>query len=828
MTRIPASSPADSSQLIGLYNSGHFAELESKALLLVDQYPDYGFGWKLLGSALQKQGKNALLALRKAAEFMPGEAETHYNLANAQMSVGLLNEAVGSYRRALQIDPDYADAYLNLGNALVELEQLDDAAANYRRALQLRPGISELHIKLGNVLADLGLFEDAATSYRLAIQINPDYAEAYYFLGNVLEEPGQREEAVAAYHQALRFNPDFAAAHNRLGMTFKELGQFDAALACYRQALALKKDYADAHHNLGVILEKLGQFDAAVESFRRALELKPDFAEAHHHLGNVLDALGQYDDARASHHNAVKIRHRLAEVHNRLGANLMERGSLKGALANFRRAIDLKPDFARAHMNLGVVLMKLERFEEAASRFRLALEFNPDSADAYLNLGNAQRNLGHNFDALTSFRRALELKPDFLPAQSSLLFTQNYIALPPENCIEEARKYGRMAARKVTSRFSSWHCTTRPERLRVGIVSGDLYKHPVVYFLEALLTQVDASRIELFAYPTSTRVDEFTVRIKPKFAAWKPIHDLNDATAAKLIHADGVHILIDLSGHTSNNRLPVFAWKPAPVQVTWLGYFATTGLSEMDYLLADEVGVPESQREFFSESIWYLPNTRLCFSSPGTGHAIGPLPALSNDGITFGCFQNLAKLGDEVLEVWGNILAVVPNAKLRIQTYQLDQPAHVNQLMQRLQYHHITPAQVEIKGSAIREDYLAAYAEVDMVLDTFPYPGGTTTCEALWMGVPTLTLAGDTLLARQGASLLTAAGLSDWVVNSKVEYISRAVALASDLPRLAALRSNLRQQVLASALFDAPGFAKHFESALWKMWQIWGKSNKSV
>ena len=239
----------------------------------------------------------------------------------------------------------------------------------------------------------------------------------------------------------------------------------------------------------------------------------------------------------------------------------------------------------------------------------------------------------------------------------------------------------------------------------------------------------------------------------------------------------------------------------------------------MDYLLADEVGVPEAQQEQFTESIWYLPDTRLCFTAPGIDLPVAPLPALSNDRITFGCFQNLSKLGDEVLEAWGEIFAALPSARLRVQCKQLREPAQAEQLAKRLQRYGIDPARVVTHGSAHREAYLAAHAEVDLILDTFPYPGGTTTCEALWMGVPTLTLAGDSLLARQGASLLTAAGLEEWVATSKEEYIAKAITLASDLPRLAALRAGLRRQVLASPLFDAPRFARNFEDALWGMWQ---------
>jgi protein O-GlcNAc transferase len=285
-------------------------------------------------------------------------------------------------------------------------------------------------------------------------------------------------------------------------------------------------------------------------------------------------------------------------------------------------------------------------------------------------------------------------------------------------------------------------------------------------------------------------------------------------------------VLLDLSGHTAKNRLPMFAWKPAPVQVSWLGYFASTGVAEMDYLLADATGVPHQHQSHFSETVWYLPDTRLCFTPPNTDLAVTPLPSLSNGFVTFGCYQNLAKVTDEVLNVWGRIFAALPQARLRLVSKYLKDPSVVAQLQLRLQQCGIAASRISLHGAIPRQDYLASHAGVDMVLDTFPYPGGTTTCESLWMGVPTLTLAGDTLLSRQGASLMTAAGLPDWIATSEDDYVAKAIAFSQNVPQLATLRAGLREQVRTSPLFDAPRFAKHFEQALWEMWQA--KQERSV
>ena len=319
-----------------------------------------------------------------------------------------------------------------------------------------------------------------------------------------------------------------------------------------------------------------------------------------------------------------------------------------------------------------------------------------------------------------------------------------------------------------------------------------------------------------------------TARLKAYCTTWRSLTGLSDTEAAQCIYDDALHILIDLSGHTEGNRLTVFARKPAPVQVSWLGYFATTGLKQMDYLLADRVGVPVNQQEYFVEDIWYLPETRLCFTPPDIELLLSPLPALINGHITFGCFQNPGKLNDKVITLWSRILAALPNSVLRLQNKGFDDATESKYLLERLGEKGINPGQVVLFGAMPREDYLTAYSEVDFLLDTFPYPGGTTTCEGLWMGVPTLTLSGDTLLARQGASLLTAAGLSDWVAISQDEYAAKALSFANNLPELEKLRDGLREQVKISPLFDAASFARNLQTALLAMWRTWCEKNNAM
>lgn len=600
-----------------------------------------------------------------------------------------------------------------------------------------------------------------------------------------LFKSGRYAEAESRTRMLIERYPDYGFAWKLLGACLQEQGK--DTLSVLQKTAGLMPGNAEAHNNLGNALQIHGQHEKAAASCRRALELKPDFAEAHSNLGNALQDLGQLDDAAAS----------------------------------YRRALELKPDFAVAHYNLGSVQTEMGQLDDAVASFRRALKIDPGSAIMHHNLGAVLQDMGQLDSATDCYRRALELAPHFTDTYSNLLFAINYSGShTPSYCLEEARNYGRVVAAKAASRFTAWQCAPEPARLRVGILSSDLRNHAVGYFLESFLAQIDTARVELIAYPTFNQVDDLTARIKPCFSAWKPVFGLSDEAAARLIHADGVHVLLDLAGHTAHNRLPIFAWKPAPVQATWLGYFATTGVAEMDYLLADEASVPESQRGHFTETVWYLPDTKQCLTQPKADLPIAPLPALKNGYVTFGCFQRLTKVGDAGLMAWAEILNGLPDSRLRLAGKELEDPAVVEQFVERLKRCGIDPERVLLHGAAASwETYMTRYGEVDVLLDTFPYTGTTTTSEALWMGVPTLTLAGDTFLARFGTSVLVAAGLQECVATSVADYIARAISLAGDLPRLSALRVGLREQVRTSPLFDARRFAGNFESALWGMWQ---------
>ncbi|MDP3701016.1 MAG: tetratricopeptide repeat protein [Hylemonella sp.] len=618
-----------------------------------------------------------------------------------------------------------------------------------------------------------------------------------------------------------------ADAEHRLneGMAQEREGHHGAALRCYDEAIALSPDLARAHFNRGNILLDRGDAAQALLSYRRAVELKPDSAAAHCNLGNALLQLGELEASVSALRLAIRLKPDLIDAHISLAAALSDLGRHDEALECLARAIALEPDNPAGYIQTGMTLAKIGRSLEAAESYRQALELQADHADAHLCMGLLLKDIGDVAGALICVRRALEIRPDDLLAHSSLLHTQNFLGDQPSGqVLADARRFGEVAA-DVARPYTDWPSTADPQGpLRVGLVSGDLRAHPVGYFLEGVLAAFAAlehSQLKFFAYDNNAAGDETTQRLRDLCDGWYSTVALSDEALAQRVRDDSIDILIDLAGHTSENRLAMFAWKPAPLQVSWLGYFATTGLSAMDYFLADPWTLPPGQEPFFTEQVWRLPETRLCFTPPRSRVQVGTLPALSQGYVTFGCFNKLGKMNDSVVQLWARVLQAVPGSRLFLKCGQLADDHLRQRTFERFASQGIQAERLILEGHSERSDYLAAYHRVDIALDPFPFPGGTTTVEALWMGVPVLTLEGERFLARQGVGLLMNAGLDDWVAADADDYVARAVRHTSDLKSLAAFRARLRDQVLTSPIYDAPRFARHLEEALRTMWIQW-------
>ncbi len=602
-------------------------------------------------------------------------------------------------------------------------------------------------------------------------------------------------------------------------------GQLANAETLYRRILTADPRHADSLHLLGVLAQQAGRSDQAAELIGRAIAINDRIASYHYNLGNALVGRSRLDDAAGCFRKAVALQPDYVEAYSNLGSILTMQGKLDQGLSCLRKVVTLRPDHADAHYNLSTALARRWCVDEAATSFRRAIALRPD-ADAYNNLANLLKDIARSHEALAAYGKALELRPNDLALHSNRLLVQNYLLQQPADVLlGMARAFGALASARAGRRFTDWHRHVSDGPVRVGLVSNDLHDHPVGYFLEGLLRHADPARVTFLAFPCHGEQDGLTARIKPHLESWHPLVGLNDEAAARLIHASGVQVLLDLSGHTAGNRLPVFAWRPAPVQATWLGYFATTGLNEIDYVIGDPNVAPPEPVSPFVETVWSLPETYYCFTPPALATEVSPLPARLNGHVTFGCFNNLAKINDAVVAVWARVLDAVPGSRLVLKTAPFHDTGVRADLRARFAAHGIAGERLLLEPSSSREDYLHAYGRIDIALDPFPFPGGATSCEALWMGVPLLTRKGDRFLSRVGETIVRNAGLPDWLAADDDDYVRKAVHFASDLDRLERLRRGLRDQVSASPLFDAARFARHFEKALRSMWNRWLEEN---
>ncbi len=636
-------------------------------------------------------------------------------------------------------------------------------------------------------------------------------------------QAGQWRAAQQCYRQILAVDPNQADAWNLLGVVHVQCGRHDDGVECIRRALVLRPDWAEALYNLGWAVREQKKPEEAAACLRRAIALKPDYFEAHDALGAVLQEQGNADDAVACHRRALELRPNDAAAHNNLGFSLAAQRRLAEAAACYRRALELKPDFAMAHNNLGLTLREDGKLSEAAACHRRALELDPDDAAAYNNLGIALAAQGNLDDAVACHRRALELKPGVPEAHSNVLFALQYRSGVSLAELAAAHgEYERLHAAPLRAEWGRYeNVRDADRRLRVGFVSPDFGRHPVGYFLVRCLENLDRRQCETACYSDRIPKDDLTARLQAAAGLWRDVIGLDNQRLAERIRADRIDVLFDLAGHTGGNRPLMFARKPAPIQVTWAGYVGTTGLAAMDYILANRYEIPPQAEAFYSERVLRMPDDYICYDPPDYAPAVSPLSAIHQGYATLAAFHNPAKITPQVVEVWARILRRLPGSRLVLKYRGMDDPAVTGRLAGLFAAQAVDPARLEFLGFSPHAQALAEYQRVDLALDSFPYSGGLTTCEALWMGVPVVTCPGETFAGRHSLSHLSNVGLTETIAQDLDEYVETAAALATDLPRLAALRADLRTRTANSPLCDGQRFAGNFANVLRGAWREW-------
>jgi protein O-GlcNAc transferase len=633
-----------------------------------------------------------------------------------------------------------------------------------------------------------------------------------------------RDIAIRALNRAIELQPDSPVALNNLGHLYGEAGDCAQASQFFDRAIALAPAHAAIHFNYGTMLFKSHEFERAETVLRRTLELAPAHVNAWNNLAQVLLATNRNTEALAALEHARTLAPDSADVLTNLGCVLLGAGRVDEARATLERAIEREPGRASAWNNLGNVLMQLGRIDAARAALTRAIELKPDSADAYINLGNTCSKTGNIEEAIACYRRAMACNPAHTGAHSNLLWSLMFAADDAHALRAEAEQFSARHERALIAASANARYVNTPEcgrPLRIGYVSPDFRTHCQSLFTMPLLRHHDHSAFEIVCYSLSAQTDGVTAQLARFVDVWRDVRDFDDARLAQQIRDDGIDILVDLTMHMAGARRLLFARRPAPVQVAWLAYPGTTGSPAIGWRLTDPwldpLGEPHIDDRYTERSL-RLPDAFWCYDALAPGVEVSPLPALSAGHITFGCLNNPCKLTDATLALWSGVFAALPDARLVLMA-----PAGAarERLVARFMAHGISPARVRFVGFQARSDYLLTYQQVDIALDTFPYNGHTTSLDAFWMGVPVPTRYGRSALSRAGLCLLANLGMPELAASTDADYVAVVTALARDVPRLAALRAQLRARMQASPLMDGARFAKNMEAAYRHMWHAW-------
>jgi predicted O-linked N-acetylglucosamine transferase (SPINDLY family) len=715
---------------------------------------------------------------------------------------GRWQEAEQGLRQILKDDPKNPLVLKKLAETLITRDKWDDAIPLFEQAHRLDPKDFEASVKLAAALRRRNRLDEAIACYRQSLELRPDFTQLYLNLGEALRARGSWEEAMAVYQEALKRWPFLAQAHYGLAKVFEAQRKLADTVASYQRAIQFWPYFVEAYLELGNVFGSCGKFDQAVLAFRQALQCKPDCVEALTSLGGVFLHMSQLDQATTHFQHALRIRPDHAEAHNGLGMACNIQGKSEEAEECFRKACRSAPRYSPPRYNLGLVLLAQGDFLEAGKLLHEAIRLNP------------QDHVAHSA-YVSSLNCDPQVDGDFLLAQHRGWAERHF---RPE-----------MA-------FTNYDNVPDPRRpLKVGYLSPDFRLHAVSYFLEPILAHHNRQHVESFCYADVAVPDTMTRHLQGLAHQWRNTVSLPHEALVNLIRQDRIDILIDLNGHMGNNRLAVFARKPAPIQVGYLGYPATTGLPTIDYRLVDAITDPPNEPTYSSEELVRLPLTLpsppggegrvrgcfCCYLGPPHLQVESSLPANKNGAVTFGSLHKLEKLNDAVLDLWCQILKDVPGARLLL-AREILKGKIADKLLLRFRQRGIDASRIVIRqADPFSLQHMRLYGEIDVALDSFPWSGHTTACESLWMGVPVVTLRGQRFAGRMVASVLTCLGLTDQIAETPEEYRRLAVQLANDLPRLAELRARLRPMMIQSPLCDGTAFTRGLEEAYRWMWHHW-------
>lgn len=749
------------------------------------------------------------------------------DIAKDLFDQGKVMEAHDLIAPLLEADPNHPGLLSLMGRIALAVMKPNIALPMLERALALAPDDGDAQLALGRALRALDKPKEARTHLEAAARLLPQDADAHFQLAQLLEGEGSLDAAFSHYEAARAIAPDLPAIPAAMAALRQRQGRIDEAESLYREALALKPQ-AEIHTAFAGLLAGLGRLDEAILEFEAAVALDPDNPQAWNNLSGPLKLRGRLKDCVAALRKAVALAPGNALIHNNLALALRLEEGCSEALNHAQLAIQLKPNYADAYVNLGYILNLLGQHQAAVQAMEKAVVIDPKNAVHHGALGHVLNGQGAVEAAIAAFRKSLETDPSSALVRSNLLMTLCYSTeISTDDLFLEHRKFGEVQEKNLARPVSYPNAKEPERRLKLGYVSPDFRTHSVSYFFEPVLAAHDRGAVEVFLYANHLHGDAVSARLKSMADHWREIRGLSDDEAFGLIQRDGIDILVDLAGHSADNRLLLMARKPAPIQGTWIGYPNTTGLSAVDFRFTDAVADPVGDCDkWHTERLIRLPDGFLCFRPPEDAPEVLPLKPRQMGQCVFGCFNNHAKVSPYVAALWAEILKALPESVLMVKNRSMDDPRARGEILERFAGLGISPERVKTVGRIPgRGSHLGAYNLIDISLDTHPYSGTATTCESLWMGTPVLTLAGLTHVSRVSASLLHRVGLDDLVAATPEDYVAKAVALALDHDRLACLRLELRDRLHASPLLDQRRFAGNVEAAYRDLWRDYCASN---
>ena len=758
---------------------GDYQQALLKGNLLMRQFPLDPILPNLVGTLYQTSGKGeaAIISFKQAIKLKPDFYQAYYNMAISLKDSDKHQDAIDANKKAIKLNPNYFEAHANMGVSLHALERFDEAVISYKKSISINPRFSHVHENLANVLKDMGRFDDAIKSYIIAVKIRPDNEITHFNMATCLEKSGNIDAAIGAYLKGFRINPNNAIEYCNLG-------------------------------NLYLRNEKPTE---AMASFEKAIKIDPDYAEAHMFIGNIFSKFKQDDDAKLSLEKSIELDGNNAHAHFSLATLYARLDLLNDAVSSFEKAIKIKPDFADANMLLADAFIQMRQYDKAMIFYERGIKLQPDC-------------LEHFMGPFFNFSIMKDLKPDCLENFSGPFFDVSLdkgtksthgskVSLFEE---ELFRIYNEQIASTRKFTFNEYKSQSPSRKIRIGFVSGDLAQHPVAFFLKKLLQHMDKDNFDSCVFCNLEYDNKYMDLVKSYASEWYSIVDIEDADAAKLIHEKSIDILLDLSGHTGRNRLPLFTYRPAPIQAAWLGYWDTTGLKEMDYIIGDPYLLPKEIHHKYSEEVVLLDSCWMCFDPPTFDVPVAPTPALKNKYVTFGCFQKHQKVTSHTIRVWSKILNEVPGSKMLFK-FPTKLKNSKDNIISNFSENSIDANRLIFLEPSSLEKYYDDYKFIDIALDTFPYPGLTVSCDTLWMGVPVVTKKGDSLLSNLGYTVAINSDQAEFSGQDDSEYIDIAIKLAQDINKLNKDRLDRRQRIIQSNLCDGPSFAKSFEKLMKKI-----------